>query len=176
MKFEDPQNHNPQESRKDNEFVEKNKTDNASSIREENNDFQESAELDEKEKTGKIKDLREKLGEGEQSQESSKTEQGTESYENECRMLTEEINHAIEETDDPVFTEGAEEIKKLLTKGIEKAKEQRKDIEFISNYIKYVREFKLKSLIRLMGSTGDMVADKKTRLKFWREQGRNELI
>jgi len=81
MKFEDPQNNNPQEHRENNELVEENKIDNDSSIQKENNDFQKSAELDEKERTEEMQDLKEKLkGTGEHSQESLNTERDTEFY------------------------------------------------------------------------------------------------
>ncbi|MBU4369340.1 hypothetical protein KKG58_01090 [Patescibacteria group bacterium] len=63
MKFENPQNYSPHESRKDNELAEENKIDNDSSIQKENKDSQGLVELDEKEKTEKIQELREKLKE-----------------------------------------------------------------------------------------------------------------
>ncbi len=109
----------------------------------------------------KIENSTEKIEEKEELSDSEQIEQ-------EKNGLLQEIDSAIEKQNDGLFEQEANHIKEIIEKGLNKATNEERGTEFMLNFIKYMK-LHMEELERVCDPKSDMIANKETRIKHWKE-------
>lgn len=102
-----------------------------------------------------------KLEEKEELSETEQIEQGK-------NNLLQEIDSAIEKQNDELFKQEANHLKEIMEKMLEVAVSEERSIKFILSLIKFTKS-EIEELERVCDSRMDIISDKETRIKHWRE-------